>query len=201
VSLALFALVAAIWGVLLIPLARRGRAELAAWAPARDTPVRLSRGARPWTAGDPPAGGPPAAGPDPDAAVALALLRRRRATRRRTAARRRRTLLVLAVATAAGLRAWAALGGRWWVAPAAAGGLLVAYLAVLVGMARRRSRATLAPRGARPARLAGREARRRRPGPVRAVGDAWRGRAAAPGVRASGVSAAPGCGPVAPTTE
>jgi hypothetical protein len=200
VSLALFALVAAIWGVLLIPLARRGRAELAAWAPARDTAVRLSRGARPWTAGDPPADGLPADGPDPEAAVALALLRRRRATRRRTAARRRRTLLVLAVATAAGLRAWAALGGRWWVAPAAAGGLLVAYLAVLFGMARRRSRATLAPRGARPARLAGREARRRRPGPVRAVGDAWRGRAAARR-RAGGVSAAPGCGPVAPTTE
>jgi len=30
VSLALFALVAAIWGVLLIPLARRGHVELAA---------------------------------------------------------------------------------------------------------------------------------------------------------------------------
>ena len=199
-SLALFALVAAIWGVLLIPLARRGRAELAAWAPERDTPARLSRGARPWTAGDPPADGP-----DPEAAAALALLARRRATRRRTAARRRRTLLLLAVATAAGLRAWAALGGRWWVAPAAAGGLLVAYLAVLVGMAWHRSRATLARRGARSARLAGREARRRRPGPVRAAENAWRGRAAARRRagrrRASGVGAAPGCGPVAPTTE
>jgi hypothetical protein len=202
VSLALFALVAAIWGILLIPLARRGRAELAAWAPARDTPARLSRGARPWTAGDPPADGP-----DPEAAAALALLGRRRAARRRTAARRRRTLLVLAVATAAGLRAWAALGGRWWVAPAAAGGLLVAYLAALLGMAWRRSRAGVEParRGARPARLAGRKARRRRPGPVRAAETAWRGRAAghrrAARRRASGVSGAPGCGPVAPTTE
>ena len=71
--------------------------------------------------------------------------------------------MVLAVATAAGLRAWAALGGRWWVAPATAGGLLVAYLAVLVGMAWRRSRATVAWRDGRPARLAERRARRWRP--------------------------------------
>jgi len=191
VSLALFALVAAIWGVLLIPLARRGRAELAAWAPARDTPARLSRGARPWTAGDPPAGDPPALGPDPEAAAALALHARRRAARRRTEARRRRTLLVLAVATAAGLRVWAALGGRWWVAPATAGGLLVAYLAVLVGMAWRRSRATVAWRRARPARPAEREARRWRPGRAHAV------RAA----RRRARRAAAGCGPVAPTTE
>jgi hypothetical protein len=155
VSLALFALVAAIWGVLLIPLARHGHAELAAPPPPRDTPARLARGARPWTTGDPPAGHP-----DPQAAAALALLARRRAGRRRTATRRRRALLVLAVATAAGLRAWAALGGRWWVAPATAGGLLVAYLAVLVGMAWRRSRARVAWRAARPARAAGRVARR-----------------------------------------
>jgi hypothetical protein len=203
VSLALFALVAAIWGVLLIPLARRGRAELAVWAPERDTPARLSRGARPWTtAGDPSSDGPPADGPDPEAAEALALLGRRRAARRRTAARRRRTLLVLAVATAAGLRAWAALGGRWWVAPTAAGGLLVAYLAVLVGMAWRGSRATLARRGARPPRPAGREARRRRPGPVRAAETAWRGRATARWrVGRRRASGAPSCGPVAPTTE
>jgi hypothetical protein len=176
VSLALFALVAAIWGVLLIPLARRGHAELAAWAPQRDTPARLARGARPWTTGDPPADDDPY----PEAAAALALHARRRAARRRTAARRRRSLLVLAVATAAGLRAWAALGGRWWVAPAAAGGLLAAYLAVLVGMAWRRSRATIAWRRPRTARLVERGARRWRPGRVRA---------------------APGCGPVAPTTE
>jgi hypothetical protein len=163
VSLALFALVAAIWGILLLPLARRGHAEPAAWAPRRDTPARLSRGARPWTAGDPPADGPD---PDPGAAAALARRARRRAARRRTAARRRRTLLLLAAATAAGLRAGAALGGRWWVAPAAAGGLLVAYLAILVGMAWRRSRATPARRGVGPVRLAGRVARRRRLGPV-----------------------------------
>jgi len=200
VSLALFALVAAIWGVLLIPLARRGHAELAAWATPRDTPARLSRGARPWTTGD-----PPAEEPDPEAAAALALHARRRAARRRTEARRRRTLLVLAVATAAGLRVWAALGGRWWVAPATAGGLLVAYLAVLVGMAWRRSRATIAWRRARPARLAGREARRWRPGrvhAVRAARAAWRGRAGRRrAARRRASSAAPGCGPVAPTTE
>jgi hypothetical protein len=163
VSLALFALVAAIWGILLLPLARRGHAEPAARAPRRDTPARLSRGARPWTAGDPPAGDADAA---PEAAVARVRHARRRAALRRTAARRRRALLLLAVATAAGLRAWAVLGGRWWVAPAAASGLLLAYLAVLVMAARRRSRATPGRRAARRVRLAGRVARRRRLGPV-----------------------------------
>jgi hypothetical protein len=161
-SLALFALVAAIWGVLLIPLARHGHADLTTLPPPRDTPARLARGARPWTTGDPPAG----EDPDPEAAAALALRARRRAARRRTAARRRRALLALAVATATGLRAWAALGGRWWVAPAVAGGLLAAYLAVLVGVAWRRSRATPVRRDLGPARLAGRVARRRRVGPV-----------------------------------
>jgi hypothetical protein len=158
VSLALFALVAAIWGVLLLPLARHGHAEPAT-PPPRDTPARLARGARPWTTGDPPA----EAGPDPEAAAALALLARRRAARRRTAARRRRALLVLAVATVAGLRAGVAFGGRWWVAPAAAGGLLVAYLVVLVGMAWRRSRARVAWRRAKVAQPARRAARRWRP--------------------------------------
>jgi hypothetical protein len=160
VSLALFALVAAIWGVLLIPLARHGHAELAALPPPRDTAARLARGARPWTTtGDPPA----EEAPDPETAAALALLARRRAARRRMAARRRRALLVLAVAAAAGLRAWAALGGRWWVAPAVAGGLLAAYLAVLVATAWRGTRARTAWRRARPASLAERAARRWRP--------------------------------------
>jgi hypothetical protein len=158
VSLALFALVAAIWGVLLVPLARHGHAEPAT-PPPRDTPARLARGARPWTTGDPPAD----EDPDPEAAAALALRARRRAARRRTAARRRRALLLLAVATAAGLRAWAAFGGRWWVAPATAGGVLAAYLAVLVGTAWRRSRARTAWRRPRRASLAERAARRMRP--------------------------------------
>ena len=162
-SLALFALVAAIWGILLLPLARRGHAEPAAWAPRRDTPARLSRGARPWTAGDPPADG---ADLDPEAAASRARRARRRAALRRTAARRRRALLLLALATAAGLRAWAVLGGRWWIAPAAAGGLLLAYLAILVAAAWRRSRATPGRRSVRRVRLTGRVARRRRLGPV-----------------------------------
>jgi hypothetical protein len=157
-SLALFALVAAIWGVLLIPLARHGHAEPAT-PPPRDTPARLARGARPWTTGDPPA----EEGPDPETAAAQALRARRRAARRRMAARRRRALLLLAVTTAAGLRAWAAFGGRWWVAAATAGGLLAAYLAVLVGTAWRRSRARTAWRRPRPASLAERAARRWRP--------------------------------------
>jgi hypothetical protein len=147
VSLALFALVAAIWGVLLLPLARGG--EPAAPARRRDTPGRLARGARPWTAGDPP----DVEDPDPDEAVALALLARRRAARRRAAVRRRRALLVLAAATAAGLRAWAVAGGRWWVAAAAAGGLLAAYLVTLFATAWRRSRPSV--------RLPGRGARER----------------------------------------
>jgi hypothetical protein len=180
VSLALFALVAAIWGVLLIPLARGGHVEPAASAPRRDTPGRLSRGARPWTSGD-----LPAEDPDPEAAAALALRARRRAARRRTTVRRRRVLLVLAVATAAGLRGWAAAGGRWWVAPVAAGGLLAAYLATLVGTAWRRTRR------ARPAgRVAEREAGTR-PAPaldILAPQDPRRGRAG-------------WGGPVAPTTE
>jgi hypothetical protein len=163
VSLALFALVAAIWGILLLPLARRGRAEPAARAPRRDTPGRLSRGARPWTAGGPPAG---AADLHPEAAAARVRHARRRAALRRTAARRRRALLLLAVATAAGLRAWAVLGGRWWLAPAAAGGPLLAYLAILVTAARRRSRAVPGRRAVRRVRLPGRAARRRRLGPV-----------------------------------
>jgi hypothetical protein len=163
VSLALFALVAAIWGILLLPLARRGHAEPAAWAPRQDTPARLSRGARPWTAGDPPADDPNL---DPEAAAARRRRARRRAALRRTAARRRHALLLLVLATAAGLRAWAILGGRWWVAPAAAGGLLLAYLAVLVAAARRRSRAVTGRRAVQRVRLAGRVARRRRLGPV-----------------------------------
>jgi hypothetical protein len=58
VSLAPFALVAAIWGVLLTPLARHRRVEPVAWAPRRDTPARLARGARPWAAGAAPGRGP-----------------------------------------------------------------------------------------------------------------------------------------------
>jgi hypothetical protein len=176
VSLALFALVAAIWGVLLVPLARgAGPAP----PPRRDRPGRLSRGARPWTTGDLPAADPDP-DPDPEAAATLDLRVRRRAARRRTTMRRRRVLLVLAVATAAGLRAWAAAGGRWWVAPVAAGGLLAAYLATLVGMAWRRSRRL------RPVR---REAGRAPPTvDILAPQDPRRGRAG-------------WGGPVAPTTE
>jgi hypothetical protein len=141
VSLAVFALVVVIWVVLLIPLARRGRAELA--AEASQGGLRLSTGgARPWTTGDLP-------DPDPDndpddaaleAAAAAARLARRRAASRRAAGRRRRMLLLLVVATAAGLRAWAALGGRWWLAAATAGGLLATYLLTLAGLGWCRSR-------------------------------------------------------------
>jgi membrane protein YdbS with pleckstrin-like domain len=148
-SLAVFALVVVIWMVLLVPLARRGRAELA--YEASEGGRRLSSGgARPWTTGNLPAE------PTEDelaavaAAVAARLARRRAA--RRAATRRRRVLLVLVVAMAAGSRSWAVLGGRWWLAAAGAGFLLAGYLLSLVAVgwrrARRRtgSRATGVPR-------------------------------------------------------
>ena len=148
-SLAVFALVVVIWVVLLVPLARRGRAELA--YEASEGGRRLSSGrARPWTTGnlltEP-------TDEELEAVAAAARLARRRAAARRAAARRRRVLLVLVVATAAGSRAWAALGGRWWLAAVGAGMLLAGYLLTLVATgwrrARRRARATAAP--ARPA--------------------------------------------------
>jgi len=167
VSLAVFALVVVIWVVLLIPLARRGRAELAAEASEGGRRLSSGTGAHPWTTGNLPAD------PDPDhdhedleAAAAAARLARRRAASRRAAARRRRVLLLLVVATAAGLRAWAALGGRWWLAAAAAGLLLAGYLLTLAGLGWRRSRRRRAagartpgrarwPRRARPWRWGG----------------------------------------------
>jgi hypothetical protein len=137
VSLAVFALAAVIWVVLLVPLARRGRAELAAEAA---DPSRLSRGsgARPWTTSE----AAEAATTDEDAEwqATAARLARRRAACRRAAVRRRRVLLLLVVAAAAGMRSWAVLGGRWWVAAAGAGLLLAGYLAALVGRGWRRSR-------------------------------------------------------------
>jgi hypothetical protein len=68
------------------------------------------------------------------------------------ATRRRRVLLLLAVAMAAGSRAWAVLGGRWWLAAATAGLLLAGYLLTLLGLGWRRSRRRRAPvDAARPA--------------------------------------------------
>jgi hypothetical protein len=140
VSLAVFALVIVIWVALLVPLARRGRAELA--AEASNGGLRLtSGGARPWTTGnlaaDPDEPDPDGLDPDDrdDDEGPVATVAARPARRRGTAARRRRVLVALVVATAAGARAWAVLGGRWWAAAALAGLLLAAYLAVLVGLA------------------------------------------------------------------
>ena len=154
VSLAVFALVVAIWMALLVPLARRGRAELAAGASQGGS--RLSSGgARPWTTGNLPAE------PTDDelaAADLAARLARRCASRRRAAVRRRRVLLALVVATAAGSRAWAVLGGRWSLAAAAVGLLLAGYLLALAGLgwarARRRGRVAARPAAGRRGRLA-----------------------------------------------
>ena len=153
-SLAVFALVVAIWMALLVPLARRGRAELAAGASQGGS--RLSSGgARPWTTGNLPAE------PTDDelaAADLAARLARRRTSRRRAAVRRRRVLLALVVATAAGSRAWAVLGGRWSLAAAAAGLLLAGYLLALAGLgwarARRRGRVAARPAAGRRGRWA-----------------------------------------------
>jgi hypothetical protein len=152
VSLAVFALVVVIWVVLLVPIARRGRAELA--VEASEGGSRLSSGgARPWTSGNLPV---EPTDEELEAAATAARLARRRATRRRTATRRRRVLLLLVVATAAGSRAWVVLGGRWGLAAAAAGLLLAGYLLTLVGLgwarSRRRQARTAAARPGRAAR-------------------------------------------------
>jgi hypothetical protein len=147
VSLAVFALVVAIWVVLLVPLARRGRAELAAEASEGGSRLR-SGGAGPWTSGNLPDEDDDE---DPEAAAEAARLARRRAASRRAATRRRRVLLLLVVATAAGSRAWAVLGGRWWLATAAASLLLAGYLLTLVGLGWRRSRRRALAAAARPA--------------------------------------------------
>jgi hypothetical protein len=170
VSLAVFALVVVIWVVLLVPLARRGRAELAAEASEGGSRLR-SGGARPWTTGNLPGDDDPddegdEGDDDRSAAAAAAAARaRRRAAARRAAVRRRRLLLLLAAATAAGSRAWAVLGGRWGLAAAAAGLLLAGYLLALVGLGWRRARRRRARTGrtARPARGA-RRARAAAPG-------------------------------------
>jgi hypothetical protein len=138
VSLAVFALVVVIWVVLLVPLARRGRAELA--AEASEGGRRLaSGGARPWTGGNLPADDEPT-DEELEAAALAARQARRRAAGRRAATRRRRVLLLLVLATAAGSRAWAIGGGRWWPAAAVTGALLAGYLLTLVGLGWRRAR-------------------------------------------------------------
>jgi hypothetical protein len=147
VSLAVFALVVVIWVAVLVPIARRGRAELA-WE-ASEGGSRLSGGARPWITGN------LLAEPTDDeleAEAAAARLARRRAARRRAATRRRRVLLLLVVATAAGSRAWAVLGGRWWLAAVVTGLLLAGYLLTLAGNGWRRART--AARSGRAARWA-----------------------------------------------
>jgi hypothetical protein len=157
VSLAVFALVVVIWVVLLVPLARRGRAELAAEASEGGSRLR-SGGARPWTTGDLPDDGD-----DPDDDREAAAVPARPGGGPGAAVRRRRVLLLLAVTTAAGSRAWAVLGGRWWLAAAGAGLLLAGYLVGLAVLGRRRSRRR---RGrARPAGPASWWAEPSRPGP------------------------------------
>jgi hypothetical protein len=152
VSLAVFALVAAIWVVLLVPLARRGRAEFAAEA---SLGRRLtSGGARPWTSGNLPAGEP--TDEELAAAALAARLARRRAAAGRAATRRRRVLLVLVLATAAGSRAGVIGGGRWWLAAAVTGALLAGYLLTLMGLGwrgARRRRALAAGTRRAPGRL------------------------------------------------
>jgi hypothetical protein len=156
VSLAVFALVVLIWVVLLVPLARRGRAELA--YEASEGGRRLSSGgARPWTSGNLPA---EPSDEELAAAERAARLARRRAARRRAATRRRRALLVLVVAAAAGSRAWVVLGGRWWLAAAVPALALAAYLLALVVLGSARARAARA-RAAGLRVLPGRRGRRR----------------------------------------
>ena len=149
-SLAVFALVVVIWVALLVPIARRGRAELA--ADASEGGTRLSSGgARPWTTGDLP--GEPT---DEELAAAAEAARqaRRRGTRRRAAPPRRPGLRLLVLAPAARSPAGAVLGGRWWLAAGVAGLLLAGYSVTLVGLGRRRSRRRRSRAAARPGRTA-----------------------------------------------
>jgi hypothetical protein len=69
----------------------------------------------------------------------------RRLARRRAALRRRRILLALTVALVAAVRTWYLLGGRWWIAEAVTGSLLLAYLSALVVRGRRRYRPARRP--------------------------------------------------------
>jgi hypothetical protein len=136
VSLAVFALVVVIWVVLLVPLARRGRAELA--AEASEGGRRLtSGGARPWTSWNLPADDEPT---DEELAAAALAARRAGAPPPPPPRGGGRALLVLVLATAAGSRAWAMGGGRWWLAAAVTGALLAGYLLTLVGLGWRRAR-------------------------------------------------------------
>ncbi len=57
---------------------------------------------------------------------------------RQMVARRRRVLVILSIASLAGLRAWVALGGQWWLAAAITGSLLTGYLVALAAAGRRR---------------------------------------------------------------
>ena len=143
-SIAVFALVVVIWVVLLVPLARRGRAELAAEASEGGSRLR-SGGALPWTTGDLP---DEPTDEELETAAVAAWMARRRAATRRAATRRRRVLMLLVVATAAGSRAWAVLGGRWWLAAAGAGLVLAAYLLTLLAVGWRRARRRRTGRGA-----------------------------------------------------
>jgi hypothetical protein len=148
VSLAVFALVVVIWVALLGPLARRGRAELA--AEASEGGRRLSTGgARPWTSGNLPT---EPSDDELEAAAVAARRARRRVAARRAANRRRRVLLVLVVATAAGSRAWTVLGAHWWLAAAVAAALLAGYLLTLAGLGWARARRRRRGRAGRRAR-------------------------------------------------
>jgi len=82
--------------------------------------------------------------------------RRRPTARQRArgaaALRRRRVLLALTIAVGAAVRAWYLLGGRWWIAWAVTGTLLLAYLGALVVLGWRRHRPAHPAGGERPAR-------------------------------------------------
>jgi hypothetical protein len=87
---------------------------------------------------------------------------RRRLARRRAVLRRRRVLLALTIAVVAAVRAWYLLGGRWWVAEAVTGALLLAYLCALVAQGWRRRRRQAQARARAHASSTAQGARRRR---------------------------------------
>jgi hypothetical protein len=149
-SIVLLAILAVMWVAFLLPVIaprqrrggwvrrRLGAADDAGWRPSPELAstrgaVRSSAGAGHLRAGRPRSGST-AAG--------------------RSVLRRRRVLLGLTLAVAASIRVGYVLGGRWWIAEAATGALLGAYVVALVVQGFRRHHPARPALPAPPARRA-----------------------------------------------
>jgi len=198
-SIVLLAILAVMWVAFLLPVIaprqrgpgwvrrRLGRTGGAGWRPSPDLSARGSVRSS--------AGG----------SVRLSTGRTRTPPRGagRSVLRRRRVLLGLTLAAAASIRVRYLLGGRWWIAEAAAGALLSAYVIALVVQSYRRRHparpALPAPpvRGALPPPLARTTAMAEPPpaapkaGPTKRRGLRWRRRRQAEGAMWGAPTGAP----------